>query len=111
MSTAEPLRHFGEVVLTQQAARYTLEAVDQFGKLNRGWVLDQQVDVVVRAVRLLQPRAELGTDTQEDVAQHFVGAVAENAATILRDEDQMNMQRTHDATTSAIFDTHELASE
>lgn len=110
MAAPEPLRHFREVVLTQQAARYALEAVDRFGELDRRRILDQQMDVVVFAVRLLQTRAELCADTEEDVAQHLVGAITEDATTILRNEDQMNVQRTNDATACAAFDIHELVS-
>ena len=79
--------HLREVLLPQAATGYALEAVHQLGKLDGGRVLDEQMHMVILAVHLLQRHAELGADTEEGVPKDAVGAIREDAAPVLRDED------------------------
>ena len=101
--------HLGEVLLPQATAGHALEAVHQLGKLHGGRILDEQMHMVILTVHLPQHRAELGADAQEGVPQHHMGAIREDAASVFRDKDQVDMECANDAPSPAVFCFHLLA--
>ena len=65
--------------------------------------------MVILTIHLPQHRAELGADAHEGVPQYHMGAIREDAASVFRDKDQMDMEGANDAPSPSIFCFHLLA--
>lgn len=83
----------------QAAGADPLEAVDQHGQGDLGWVVHKEVHVVGLAVEL----GEFGTEVFAHLAHSVFAAaqhvVVEDVTPVLRSEDQMRVQVVDDATT------------
>jgi hypothetical protein len=79
--------------LAQQSAQYLLEAVDELGDYHLGWVMDQEMDVVVCAAAFDEFGFEVATYFGEDCSKISDRQVGQRITTEFCDEDQVGMKR------------------
>ena len=91
------------VVPAQKAAGHALETVDQPRQGNLGWVLHQQVSVIVLAIAFDQFRPEIPADRGQDPRQVANGRFGQHVAAVSVDEDQMDMQHVNDMSASSVI--------
>ena len=90
MPTPEAVVQFG-MVSAHNSGRDPLEAVDQVGHGDLGWVVDEQVHMVRLAVELDQLALEVVADTSEDRFEVVQVLVAEHSPTVFCDKDQVGV--------------------
>jgi putative transposase len=83
-----PVDSAGEL-LPQPASGHAFEAVHQPGRRHFGWVLDQQVDVVMFPVEFDQVGAEVGADVPHHLFAACQHRIVEHVPPILGYEDQV----------------------
>jgi len=79
-------------LLAQQPRRHTLERSDQSGQGHLGWIVDQQMYVIVLAVELHQLGIKILADTCENQLHGIEMLFLEHIAPVLGYEYQMNME-------------------
>jgi len=92
-------------VLAQKAAGHALETVDQPRQGNLGWVLHQQVNVIVLAIAFDQFGLEIPADPGKDPRQVANGRFGQHVAAVSGDEDQLEMQHVNDMPASSVIRT------
>ena len=78
---------------SQTPGRHAFEAVYQPGHWDLWRVLNEQVHVIVFPIELPQLGAEIGADLPHGVLAAAEHVRIEHAASVLRHEDQLNMER------------------
>ena len=87
MGAPEFAAHFGEIALPEKPCRDEFQGIHQPRNGQLGRKLDQEVHVVVFAVKFLERAAHLGADLDEGVLQVLPNPVSYDAPPVFCDKD------------------------
>ena len=89
----------GVIFLANHPAGHALEAVHQSRYRHLGWVVHQQVNVIVFAIELNQFRLKVCANAFKDLAQVVNHLFGEDATAVFGHKDQMHMHQENTVST------------
>ncbi len=109
MATPQPALYLGEVLGTQHSAAYPLETIDKSRQSNGCWILYKHVDVVVLAIKLHQVCRKVVANPKASIPDYLNRSLREDITPVFCYEYQVNMKKTYNSSSSAIFGAFPVA--